>query len=223
MSIVVDEGSAAWDYYDLQDKIESWLHKSNVTSQIPDFISLAEDEINTEMRLRVMEVTESLTLESGENEVALPSRYIEPVSLKIAYTDREERELEFVNRSAMNLDTAAGMSSEPDYWAIDGSNIVVPCVADQDYTLSFRFLKRLDIRADLTNDLLTNYRGLYLYGALVQASAWLVNDKRVPQWIAMYDRLKAKVQKKESRNKALAALRTDHPSANCYRSNILEG
>lgn len=223
MTTFIDETSIAWDYDDLKSKIASWLHRTDLTDEIIDFISLAEDEINTEMRIRLMEVDETVTLASGARTIALPDRYIEPLKLELLHSDgSDDEELHFLSPKQMVINDDAGTACEPDYWTVNGANIEFPNLADQAYTLRFRMLQRFDIANTLTNDLLTHYRGLYLYGALTQASAFMVNDARVGLWKSAYENLKAKVAKKEARNKSMAQLRTEVPGTG-YRTNILRG
>jgi hypothetical protein len=210
-------------YTELQDAIASWLHRSNLTTTIPDLITLAEDELNAELRLRVMEVDETLTLTAGDNTVALPARYLEPVLLEIVWGGTQENErLTFLSPMQMTLQDSANVAVEPEYWTVNGENIEFPEPADQNYTLRFRMLKRLDIATDTTNYLLSNWRGLYLYGALLQSAPFIHDDARMQTWGVMYEKLMRKVKNKESRSKALATLRTDSPLLKS-RSNIYRG
>lgn len=223
MTIVVTSSDPVIDYTWLSDTVASWLHRTDLGPQIPDFIALAEDELNTELRLRTMEVDETLTLLQGENTVALPSRYLEPVMLDIVFTgDRDNERLIYQNQEQLATFDSTTVAQEPEFWSINGSFIEFPEPADQDYTLRFRMLKRLDISTDLTNYLLTNYRGLYLYGALLQATAYIVNDGRIPTWARMYANLLKKVRDRESRTNIRANLQTD-VMLQRRRSNIYKG
>jgi hypothetical protein len=210
-------------YAELQTSLASWTHRSDLTAQIPDFIAMAEDEMNAELRLRLMEVDESLSVASGARTVALPAGFIEPVKLELIYGDgSDNRALQFITMKQFTRSAVSGSSVIPIYWTINGANIEFPDPVDQAYTLTLRMLKRLNLASTSTNDLLTNYRGMYLYGALLQAAPYMANDARIPTWQRFYDRLKAQVMKKEARSKALAILMTDLPHRG-YRSNILRG
>ena len=70
-------------YSELQTAVSNWLHRSDLTSYIPDFITLAETRIYREVRARDMETAFSDTIASGA--VALPTSYID---LKHAYISR---------------------------------------------------------------------------------------------------------------------------------------
>lgn len=208
-------------YAELLTTIADWTHRSDLTTRIPDFIALAEDEINTEMRLRLMEVDETLTFSSGRT-VALPTRFLEPIKLSLVYAGADDEELVYQTPAQMVVNDSVGVACRPIYWTINGDTIEFPNRADTSYTLTFRMLQGFDIASTSTNSLLTKYRGLYLYGALVQASAWLGADDRIPKWKSMYLNMKKKVNRQEARAKTLALLQNDMPGT-YPRMNILRG
>lgn len=209
-------------YAELATTVASWLHRTDLASQIVDFISLAEDEINTDMRLRLMESDESLTLLIDTRTIALPSRFIEPIKLELTFTGRQNEELTYLTPSQMNPDPSTGAKYQPEFYTINGSNIEFRNSADQSYGVTFRMLKGFDLASTSTNSLLSAYPGLYLYGALLQASAFTINDDRIATWAKMYLNLKTKVNRIEVRTKTLATLRTDMPMGQ-DRNNIFKG
>lgn len=209
-------------YAELATTVASWLHRTDLAAQIVDFISLAEDEINTDMRLRLMESDESLTLLINTRTIALPTRFIEPIKLELTFTGRQNEELTYLTPSQMNPDPSTGAKYQPEFYTINGANIEFRNSADQSYGVTFRMLKGFDLANTSTNSLLSAYPGLYLYGALLQASAFTVNDDRIATWAKMYLNLKTKVNRIEARTKTLATLRTDVPMGQ-DRNNIFKG
>ena len=59
---------------------------------------------------------------------------------------------------------------------------------DTAYTLEILYHERIQKLSDsnTTNDVLTNYPELYLYGALIEAEPFLQNDQRVQTWLSLY-------------------------------------
>lgn len=211
-------------YTELKASVADFLHRTDLTSQIVDFITLAESEINTDMRTRLMETDGTLSLTSGATTVALPTRYSEPIRLDLVIAGSDNKELKYLTPQQMVIEATTGSSTEPWAWTINGSNIQFPAPADQTYSLLFRHLADFDIATTSTNSLLTKYPGIYLYGTLLQAAPYMVNDARIGTWRLMYDNLKAKANKKESRTRALTTLRTEVPGiAYGYRTNIKTG
>lgn len=210
-------------YTELSTTIATWLHRSDLTASIPDFIQLAEDEINTDMRLRLMEVDIDLTLVSGTRVIDLPVRFLEPVQLQLLYPlGSDNRALTYQSPSQMVVNESPGVSCWPEFWGINGDSIEFPNLADRDYSLTFRFLQGFSLATTSTNSLLDSYRGIYLYGALKHSAPWLANDARIATWSQMYEQLKAKVNKKESRSKSLTMLQTELGGRR-RSSNILRG
>lgn len=206
----------------LTTSIASWLHRTDLTSRIPDFIALAESEINTELRLRLMEVDEEVTLTSGERTATLPERYLEPIKLELTFSDRDNEELTYLSPKQMPSNDAAGAAGEPQHWTVSGDSLEFPFLADRDYTLNFRMVQGVDIASTLTNPLLSKYPGIYLYGALKQGALYCA-DSRVDAWGATYEQLKKKANRAEGRNNRLTAIRSEHPSVHTRGSNIFRG
>ena len=67
-------------YAELQTAVINWLHRSDISTIVPDFIMLGEKRIFREVRSIEMETALSSTIASGV--IAVPSDYIE---LKSAY------------------------------------------------------------------------------------------------------------------------------------------
>ena len=208
-------------YTELKASIADWLHNTALTSQIPDFITLAEVEINSELRTRQMQVDETLSLTSGTKTVALSSRYIDPISLELVIPGENNTPLTY--RLPQDMTNNAATSARPIYWTINGDNIEFEYLADQTYTLSFRMLKGYDIAATSTNTLLTKYPGLYLFGSLLQSAPYKIDDDRIGTWQNSYDKALAKAKKAEGRNSRINSLRTEFPLNGSRSLNIITG
>ena len=66
------------NFTNLKTAIANYLNRDDLTSYIPDFISLAESRINNELRVREMEVVDtSTTTVSGTQGYDLPTGFIE--------------------------------------------------------------------------------------------------------------------------------------------------
>lgn len=209
-------------YTELQTAVAGWLHRSDLTARIPEFIALAESEINADMRLRLMESDESLTLSAAATTVALPARYSEPIRLDVVIAGQDNRTLTYLTPQQMEIQATTGNAHEPDFWTINGANIQFPSPADQQYSLLFRMLADFDIATTSTNALLTKYPGIYLYGALIQASKYTADDARISLWRESYESMKAKANMKEARTRTLTTLRNELPGTG-FKTNIYRG
>jgi hypothetical protein len=61
-------------YGELKTAIANWLDDDNLTSRIPEFVSLCEDRIAQNIRIRLMETSADLTINAQE--VSLPTGYL---------------------------------------------------------------------------------------------------------------------------------------------------
>lgn len=202
------------NYSDLKTSIADVLHRSNLTTKIPDFIALAEASMNRVLRTRTMETDNSLSLSSGARTVALPSGYLEPISLRLVISGENRDHLTQVQHQQLNINTESTSARRPEYWAINGENIEFPNLADQAYTLSFRMLASSWALSDstTTNWLLTNHPDLYLYGALIHAAPHIKDDARIPVWRSFHQEALQEVKRNAARSKSNISLRTDIPA-----------
>ena len=61
-------------YSDLQTSIGNYLARSDLTSQIPDFITFAENRLRRELRIRQMLKSVTTATVSGDNTIEIPRR-----------------------------------------------------------------------------------------------------------------------------------------------------
>lgn len=167
------------NYTTLQAAIVSALHRADLSATVPDFIALAEDKLNKRLRLRAMEsrVTSSVSSEY----VALPDGFLAMRNFQLNTTPKTR--LEYATPELLDARYPSGNGSgQPVFYSLVGGQIQLAPSPDTTYTAEMDFYEKLDIATDLTNWLLENAPRCYYYGALMEAAAFLVNDKRVPMW-----------------------------------------
>ena len=182
-------------YSELKTAVASFLHRTDLTTQIPDFITLAEARLQRVELLRDMEHETTLTSSQGSNAIALPDGYISPINLWLVISTARIP-LVKKNPSDFNLNTA--IQSYPEYWAIDGSNLLLDKYAGGAYSLPFRYMKSFSLsNSNPTNYLLTNAPDIYLFTALAEACAYTQEDPsaweaKAQRAISDYNYLEAK-------------------------------
>ncbi len=63
-------------YQNLLDSVANYLGRSDLTSQIPDFVTLAELRLARDIRTRRMLKTSTATMTVGDATVGLPSDFL---------------------------------------------------------------------------------------------------------------------------------------------------
>lgn len=158
-------------YSELQAAVKSWIDRNDADAKIPDFITLAEAEINSRVRIRQNVTSRTETLTAGTSAITLPLDFLEEVD-PINFTDSSDPITKW-SPDDIDLSLATSPRGRPEGYAILGTQIVFNRVADQTYSVNLRFYEKWDIAGDLTNWLLTNHPDAYLFGAVLEAQGWL--------------------------------------------------
>ncbi len=193
------------DYGTLKAAVANWLERDDLTDRIPEFISMAEDTIAQDVRLRIrpMEVATDLTISARE--VALPTGFI---AARRLYIDGSPiKRVEFLAPENFWMRNLATQTSLPKWFTIEGENIVFGPSPDTTYTGKLLYYQRFTALSDDadTNWLLTNARGVMLFGALLEAAPYLEDDQRSLLWSARYDDLVDKVKEANKRDRYTGA------------------
>ena len=182
-------------YAELKSSIANWLNRDDLTSVIPDFISLTEAGINRDLRHYKMVNRVDATLDSRY--VQMPADWLETVRFGI--TSGTTYRLELVSRDDMleyrqNTSDIAGI---PKFYANIGDTIEVFPTPAAEYQMQLQYYAKTPALSDsnTTNWLLTDAPDIYLYGALVQAAPYLNDDARTQTWAALYSAAMQSMQK----------------------------
>ena len=196
---------ALTNYAELKTGIRNWLHRTNLTERIPEFIALAEAKINRIAQVQAMEKEASLVFAPGARSAPLPAGFTSPIA---AWLDGSPP-AQLVGRVPEDMprgDTAGA----PSFWCIDGTTLAVDRPADVTRTVTLRYRGGFTLTDDNpTNAVLTKYPDLYLYGALLQAAPYIRNAQDFNVWQAFYQSAVLEVNQTESRARAAAPLRTE--------------
>lgn len=193
-------------YSDLQTSVANWLHRSDLTAQIPDFISLAESRLNRLLTLRSMETDAVLSSTPASRYITLPTDFNSPVALWLEDVEPREK-LDYVLPGELAVTETAGF---PEYWAVDNDQIAFERPTGGTYGFTLRYLKKFALSdAFSTNALLTAYPDAYLFGALLEAAPYMRDDARVGLWQERFDRAIQEISNRENTTRARAPLMTD--------------
>ncbi len=200
------------------DGSAGYLHRTDLTARIPDFIRLAESEINSDLQLLPQEIEATLTATVGLRTMAQPTRFGTPLALWCTtYSPR----IEMVYRNAAELPVTEN-NGPSDFYTVDGSNIATENPADVAHTYTLRYLATLDIATTLTNTVLTNWPGCYLYGSLLASIPYTRDQSQIALWQNKYDESVRKAKRYSSATKGKQDLRGDYFFAS-RRQNINTG
>lgn len=173
-------------YSDLQTAVANWLHRSDLTALIPDFIMIAEARLSGDLQARTMETRTTLTTTAGNAYVTVPSDLLEMHRL-IIKTDPVQV-LSYRSPDELQTDYPYSTTGKPAVFAILGSEMQLAPIPDAVYTLELAYKQRIPALSstNTTNWLLTQWPNAYLFGALCAAQPYIANDDRLVTFKALY-------------------------------------
>jgi hypothetical protein len=173
-------------YAQLQTAVGDNLARSDLTTFIPDFVTMAENWLNygsensPALRCREMETTVTLPTVSGV--ATLPADYLE------YSTVREDTSralpLDFLTPDKAAAWYPSGSSGVSGYFTISGSSLsTYPLTTN---SLVFSYYQALPpLASNSTNWLLTKAPGVYLRATLIQAAEFIKNDEEAAKQATM--------------------------------------
>ena len=175
------------NYTDLQSSIASWMHRSDLTSVIPDFVALCEARISRDLRLRRQVIPGTLATVAGTRSVTLPTDFLEAENVSILNGDVEQNlEYATIERIGIKYPDGAG-DGVPQIYSYEDSNIILGPTPDAVYTVNLYYYAKIDaLSTTATNWLLTNHPNIYLFGSLAEAGDYVQSDALVQKWEAKY-------------------------------------
>jgi hypothetical protein len=173
-------------YSDLQASVANWLHRSDLTSIIPDFIALAEARIARDLRIRNQIASTTLLTAAGVQAVALPTGWLEFENITI--TSSPDISPVFVNIQHLNKNYPNNdYTGVPQVYTIEANTIMFGPIPDAAYSVPVLYYKKFDpLSTTPTNWLLTNHPSIYLYATMAEAMTYTQEDERVAFWEQKY-------------------------------------
>lgn len=177
---------ALTNYSDLKTSIANYLGRSDLTSQIPDFITLAEIRLNRDLRIRQMLKTATATMTGGDSTVGLPSDFLEMRDIFVDGTPRIA--VSFLSPAAFTRDARTTDSGRPVFYTMRGAEFEFAPIPDTNYTVQMIYYAKQTALSDSnpSNAFMANCPDALLYGALTEAEPYLMNDARVAIWSQFY-------------------------------------
>ena len=175
-------------YAELQTVIAGYLARSDLTTQIPDFIRLAEVRLRRDLRIRQMLTSTTLTCTSGTATVTIPSDFLEIKDFVV--TGNPVRPLNYESPSLFSRNSRSMDAGKPLDYTVLATTFKLAPIPDSNYTLSLVYSAAPTFLSDAntSNAFLVTCPDLLLYGALIEAEPYLMNDARINTWGTMFDR-----------------------------------
>ena len=175
-------------YSDLQTSIANYLARSDLTSQIPDFITFAENRLRRELRIRQMLKSVTTSTVSSDATVEVPSDFLEIRDFVVMTNPITP--LSYSSPSSLSNDPRTSQVGVPRSYTILASEFQLTPIPDAAYTLKMLYYAAPAYLTtnNTSNTFLLNAPDALLYASLIEAEPYLMNDARINTWGTMYDR-----------------------------------
>lgn len=173
-------------YTELKTSVASWLHRTDLTSQLDDFIALGEEMIWHELRVKEMEDNDTVTLSTSSRYANLPTGTLEIRRIYLSASPI----VHLLPMTTTQIDqyylTSAG---KPKYYAVLGSQIELERTPDSAYDLYVNYYKKLTAlsSSNSTNDILTYYPSVYLWACCLAGAIYIKDSAAMAEYKGLFD------------------------------------
>lgn len=187
-------------YANLQLAIAGFLARDDLTAQIPDFITMAEARMSRELETRSQEKRVTASTVANNEYLALPVdlREVREVKLNTAPLTV----LSYYSPSALDTKFASGGAGKPLGYSIIGDEIKLRPIPDTTYTVEIVYIGTIEALSAVnqTNNILSRSPDAYLYGALAEAYAYLLDETRASQYLQRFNLALEEIKVDEQRS-----------------------
>ena len=197
------------NYVDLQTAIGNWLNRSDLSAQIPDFITIAETQLRRRLKMALRDGVmlpramvfnnASFSIPANSEYVNLPSDFLGLLSFTIdaPYPNNPSNipqvQLDYIDPGNLAyLKQKRGQTASPatpGVFSIIGSQFQFLPIPDVTYTGNLYYWQDFGNLVNAgggVNWVLTNHPDAYLYGALAASAPYLRDDGRTEVWGTMF-------------------------------------
>lgn len=190
-------------FTELKTNIADWLNRTDLTSVIPTFITLAEARLNRQLRTTNQYTRADIS--TSDQYLSMPSDFLEMRHIRI--TSPKERDLVEIAAHSINEYTdsnfiASLADSYPRYYVYGNALRIIP-TPSQSITYEMFYYAKVPAlsSSNASNWVSTSHPDAYLYYSLLQASPYLGEDERITIWQSQAERAVAEIQAADDRRR----------------------
>jgi hypothetical protein len=175
-------------YSDLKTSVANYLARTDLTSQIPDFITFAENRLRRDLRIRQMLQLATVTTTANTSTIAIPSDFLEIRDIHLNTTPI--RALEYLSPNIFYRNADVTTVGVPSKYTLLATTIQFAKIPDDAYSVKILYYGAPTYLSDsnTSNAFLVNCPDALLYAALGEAEPYIMNDERLATWAALYQR-----------------------------------
>ena len=185
-------------YSELQATVANYLNRDDLATLIPTFITLTENRLNRELRVRANMVRATTTTTAGQAFYDLPSDLIE--LRNITYdSNSQSHALRYLSPESVSREYGTILSGQPRAYTNLGNDLKLTPTPDAAYTISINYYSQLRSLSDsvATNDVLAEYPSLYLFGSCLEGAIYLNDTEQTNRFGSVFQKALDDVQRAE--------------------------
>jgi hypothetical protein len=181
-------------YSDLKAAVPNWLRRADLAAMAPDFIMLAEREMDRTLRTALQLGQQALTIDAEF--IAAPAGLRMVRSLRLTSGSGRVLREATPEQMAGKKATTQSLTGPPRWFAVIGAQIEVWPVPDKAYAAMAELQASITPLSDAnpTNWILQDHPDAYLFGALAAGAAYVKNDERAAAFQAQFERVLGDIQ-----------------------------
>ena len=146
-------------------------------------------------------VSTAISTAAGTREYSLPTGFVQMKEFHLS-TD-PLTPLAYITPEMMTRLWAGSSKGRPEVFTIIADNVRLGPNPDAVYTTSMLYYKTFTALSDsaTTNDMLTNNPDVYLYGTLLEAEPFIMNDGRVQLWATAFKQAIDDIQNQDNKDR----------------------
>ena len=177
-------------YSEIKTSIANYLNRDDLTSVIPDFISLTENRLDRELRVRVNMTRAETTTTASASFYNLPSDLIELRNITYETSDSNNYVLDYLSPESGSREYGAYTSGYPRAYTNLGKDIKLYPTPDSTYTLGINYYSKLSPLSDsvTSNNILASFPDLYLFGSCLEGAIYLNDTEQTQRFMAIFQK-----------------------------------
>ena len=187
-------------YANLKTNIASYLARTDLTEQIPMFISLAEKRLNRDLRLRQTLQQSTYSMDSGFT-VPTPADFLEMQDLHLDANPIIPLTFQTVSQF-YRRNGGSNQQGVPVNYTLVADNFVLAPQPTGATTVNMTYYKIPAPMSDTvpSNEYLEVCHDLLLYASLAESAPFLMDDPRLATWDGMYQTGLASITKSDEQS-----------------------
>lgn len=194
-------------YAEIQSAVARWLSRTDLTADIPDFITMMEARINRTLRTPQFEFRATATTTADDNILALPSGYRGMRSMRITSTT-PPYPLTYMTPQAMNALYMSTETARPKAFTTEADELRLAPTPDAAYTVEMIYFKGITPLATASTDaekwLLIQHPDIYVHGPCMEAQIRIQRDERIATFETIFQQRMGEIRMEARRTRHAA-------------------